>query len=87
MKINLVFSSRRLYHLTTHDVVTKVLPPMKLAYELVGVAAGVVPRQLPGGAAVPHHQRVLPVLLHCSARVGLVSGRVRRAGRLATSRQ
>ena len=87
MKINLVFSSRRLYHLTTHDVVTKVLPPMKLAYELVGVAAGVVPRQLPGGTAVPHHQPVLPALLHCSAGDVLVSDRVRRAGRLAESRQ
>ena len=87
MKINLVFSSGRLYHLRTHDVVTKVLPPMKLAYELVGVAAGVVPRQLPGGTALPHHQPALPVLLHCSPRVFLVSGLVRRAGRLATSRQ
>ena len=51
------------------------------------VASGAVPRQLPGGTAVPHHQPVLPVLLHCSPLDVLVSGDVRRAGRLATSRQ
>ena len=48
------------------------------------VITGVVPPQLPGGAAVPHHEPALPVLLLRTARVVLVSGRVRLAGRLAT---
>ena len=48
---------------------------------------GPVSLQLPGGAAVRDHEPALPVLLLRTARVVLVSGRVRRAGRLATCRQ
>ena len=48
------------------------------------VTTGAVSPQLPGGAAVRDHEPTLPVLLLRTARVVLVSGRVRRAGRLAT---
>ena len=51
------------------------------------ILLGPVPLQLPGGAAVFHDEPALPVLLLRTARVVLVSGRVRRAGLLATCRQ
>ena len=51
------------------------------------ILLGTVSLQLPGGAAVHDHEPALPVLLLRTARVVLVSGRVRRAGGLAASRQ